>query len=85
MSLVFISRSYFKVPKTIRLNATQYFIIKILNKRKLQRIASNHSSDIDFKDFTKLCKDYTKETYAFLVHDTTLTSDTPLRFRKNLL
>ena len=85
MSLVFISRSYFKVPKTIRLNATQYFIIKILNKRKLQQIASNHSSDIDFKDFTKLCKDYTKETYAFLVHDTTLTSDTPLRFRKNLL
>ena len=85
MSLVFISQSYFKVPKTIRLNATQYFIIKILNKRKLQQIASNHSSDIDFKDFTKLCKDYTKETYAFLVHDTTLTSDTPLRFRKNLL
>ena len=85
MSLVFISRSYFKVPKTIRLNATQYFITKILNKRKLQQIASNHSSDIDFKDFTKLCKDYTKETYAFLVHDTTLTSDTPLRFRKNLL
>ena len=85
MSLVFISQSYFKVPKTIRLNATQYFIIKILNKRKLQQIASNHSSDIDFKDFTKLCKDYTKEPYAFLVHDTTLTSDTPLRFRKNLL
>ena len=85
MSLVFISQSYFKVLKTIRLNATQYFIIKILNKRKLQQIASNHSSDIDFKDFTKLCKDYTEEPYAFLVHDTTLTSDTPLRFRKNLL
>ena len=35
-SLVFISQPYFKVPKTIRLNATHYFIIKIPNKRELQ-------------------------------------------------
>ena len=34
--LVFISQSYFKVPKTIRLNATHYFIIKIPNRRELQ-------------------------------------------------
>ena len=61
ISLVFISQSYFKVPKTIRLNATHYFIMKIPNKRELQQIASNHSSDIDFKDFMKLYKDYAKE------------------------
>ena len=59
--LVFISQSYFKVPKIIRLNGTHYFIMKIHNKRKLQEIASNHSSDIDFKDFMKLYKGYTKE------------------------
>ena len=70
--LVFISQSYFKVPKTIRLNATHYFIMKIPNKRELQQIASNHSSDIDFKDFMKLYKDYTKEPYSFLVNDTTV-------------
>ena len=39
--------------------------MKILNKRELQEIASDHSSDIDFKDFMKLYKDYTKETYSF--------------------
>ena len=71
ISLVFISQSYFKVPKTIRLNATHYFIMKIPNKRELQQIASNHSSDIDFKDFMKLYKDYTREPYSFLVRDTT--------------
>ena len=49
---VFIWQSYFKVPKTIRLNAT-HFIMKIPNKRELQHIASNHSPDIDFKDFMK--------------------------------
>ena len=58
--------------------------MKIPNKRELRQIASNHSSDIDFKDFMKLYKDYTKEPYSFLVSNTTL-SDNPLRFRKYLL
>ena len=85
ISLVFISQSYFKVPKTIKLNAAYYFIMKILNKRELQQIASNHLPDIDFKDIMKLCKEYTKEPYSFLVNDTSLTSDNSLRFRKSLL
>ena len=73
------------MPKTIRLNATRYFIMKIHNKRELQQIASNNSSGIDFKSFMELYKDYTKEPYSFLVNDTTLPYDNPLRFRKNLL
>ena len=83
--IVFISQSFFKVPKTIRLNETHYFILKIPNKRELQQIASNHSSDIVFKDLMKLYKNYTKEPYSFLVNNMTLLSDNPLRFRKNLL
>ena len=51
ISLVFIMQSYFKVPKDVRLNTTHFFIMKISNKRELQQIAINHSSDIDFKDF----------------------------------
>ena len=35
ISLLFIAKSYFDVIKNIRLNSTQYFIIKIPNKRKL--------------------------------------------------
>ena len=83
ISLVFISQSYFKVPKTIRLNAT-HLIMKILNKRELQQITSNDLSDIDFKNFMKLFKDYTKEPYSFSVNDTTMWTDNPLRFRKNV-
>ena len=60
------------MPKTIRVNATPYFIMKIPNKREYQQIASNHSSDIEFKGFMKLYKDYTKESFSFLVNDTTL-------------
>ena len=46
ISLAFVSQSYFKVSKTIRLNATYYFIKKLHNKRELQQIAFNHSFDI---------------------------------------
>ena len=85
ISIVFIMQSYSKVPKDVRLNSTHFFIMKIPNKRELQQIALNHSSDIDFKDFMNIYKKYTKEPYSFLVNDTTLPSDDPLRFRKNLL
>ena len=47
-------------------------------------MASNHSSNIDFKDFMTLYKEYTKELYSFLVNDTTLPSHNPLQFSKNL-
>ena len=46
ISLFFISESYFKVPKTIILNATYYFIMKICIKRELQQVASNRSPDM---------------------------------------
>ena len=72
------------MPKTIRLNETHYFIMKIPNEKELQQIASHHSSDIDFKDFMKLYKHYTKEPYSFLLNDTNLSPDNPSRFRKNL-
>ena len=85
ISIVVITQSYFKVPKDLRLNSTHFFIKKIPNKRELQHIALNHSSDIAFKDFMKLFKKYTAEPYYFLVNDATLSSDDPLRFRKNLL
>ena len=40
ISLVFITESYFAVPKNIRLNSTHYFIMKIPNRRDLQQISN---------------------------------------------
>ena len=51
ISLVFITQSYFKVPKDVRLNSTHFFIAKTPNKREPREIAINHSSDIATKDF----------------------------------
>ena len=83
--LILRLQSYFKIPKDVTLNSTHFFIMNIPNKKKLQQIATNHSSDIDFKDFMKIYEKCTAEPYSFLVNDTTLPSDNPLRFRKNLL
>ena len=57
--------------------------MKIPNKRELQQIAINHSSDVDFKDFMKIYKNM--PPYSFLVNDTTLPSDNSFRFSKNIL
>ena len=81
ISLVFIMQSYFKFPKDVRLNTTYFFITKILNKRELQNIAQNHSLDINTKDFINIYRECTSKPYSFLVIDTTLVSDNPLRFR----
>ena len=85
ISIVFITQPYFKVPKDVRLNSTHFFITRIPNKRELQQTALNHSSDIDFNDFIKIYKKCIAEPYSFLVNDTPLPSDDPLRFRKNVL
>ena len=77
ISLVFITQSYFSVPKNVRLNSTHYLIMKINNKIELQNIAINHSADIDFKDFMKIYRECTREPCSFLTIDATLPSSNP--------
>ena len=59
--------------------------MKILNKQELKKIAFNHFSDIDYKDFMDLYKKCTAKVYSLLVTDTTLASNNSLRLKKNLL
>ena len=84
ISLVFITQSYFSVPKDVRLNSTHYLIMKINSKRELQNTAINHSADIDYNNFMKIYRGCTKQSYYFLTIDTMLPASDPLRFRKNL-
>ena len=84
ISLAFITQSYFKVPKDVGINSTHFFVMKIPNKRELQQIALNNSSNINSEDFIKIYKKYTAKPQSCLVNDATLASDNPLRFRKNL-
>ena len=81
---VFITQSYFKVPKGVRLNTSHFFIAKIPNKRELQQTAINHSLHINTKDSANIYRKYTDEPYSFLVIDTMVASNNSLMFRKNL-
>ena len=80
-SLPFITQSYFSVPKEVRLNSTHYLIRKIYDKRELQQIPTNHSADIDYKEFMKTCGNCTSEPYSFLTVDTKLPANDSSIFR----
>ena len=81
-SLIFITQSYFSVPKEVRKNSTHYSIFKVNNKRELQNITFNHSADIDCKDFLNIYRNCTKEPYSFFTINTTIPANGPMRFRK---
>ena len=72
ISLVFIRQSYFPVPNNIRLYSIHYFVMKIPNKKELQKITFNHTSHNAFQDFMSLYKKCTKKSYSFSAIDTTL-------------
>ena len=50
ISLVFITHSYFKVPKDVRLNTSYFFIAKISNKRELQQITMQNKMKLKEQD-----------------------------------
>ena len=57
--------------------------MKIHNKRELQQITTDHSADINYRDFFRVYRNCINEPYSFLTIDTTLPADSPMRFTKN--
>ena len=85
ISVVFITQSYFQVPKDVKHNIAHFFIMKILNEKELHQILLTNFSDINFKHFISAYNKCHTKKYYFLVNDTTLPSENLLRFRKTLL
>ena len=58
--------------------------MKTTNKKKLQKVLFNHSSDNIFDDFMKIYKKL-RMNFIFSLNDSNLSLDNPfLRFRKNI-
>ena len=83
--LAFITQSYFRAPKNVRLTITLVFLRKIPNRQELQQSAINNSSDIDFEGFMRLYRKYTAKPCSILFVDTTLPSNNASPVRKNIL
>ena len=62
---MFITQSYFSIPKEARLNSTHYLIMKIHNKKELHHIPINHSADIDYKELYEDLEKLYKRTIFF--------------------
>ena len=59
--------------------------MKIPNKREIQQITFNYLSDSNFREFMDFDKRCSAKPYSFLVIDTSIASDNPLKFRKKPL
>ena len=70
ISVVFITQSYFRTPKDVRLNSTHYILMQMGNKKELKSIAEENSGHLDFKDFLKIYNYCTNEPYSFMMVDT---------------
>ena len=81
ISIVFITRSYFRIPKDARLNSTHYILMKIGNKKELKSMAEENSGHIDFKDFLKIYNHCTRDPYSFMMVDTR--PNARVTFKKN--
>ena len=79
--IVFITQSYFRTPKDVRLNSTHHILMKISNKKELKSIAEENSGHLDFKDFLKIYNYCTNEPYSFMMVDTRPTAR--VTFKKN--
>ena len=56
----------FFCPKRCHIKFSTLFDYEINYKRELQNIVINDSADIDYKDFVKIYRKYTKKSYSFL-------------------
>ena len=81
ISIVFITQSYFRTPKDVRVNSTHYILMKIGNKKELKSIEEENSGHLDFKDFLKIYNYCTNEPYSFMMVDTR--PNARITFKKN--
>ena len=78
-SIIFITQSYYSVPKDIRLNCDYYILTKIHSKREITEIGKDIATDHFLKIYNRATSN---EPYSFLVIDRK-THDPKRTFRKN--
>ena len=82
VSILFITQSYFRALKDVRLNSTHYIPMKIGNKKELKRIAEEKSGHLEDKDFLKMYNYCIREPYSFMLIDARPTAS--VTFKKKL-
>ena len=79
-SVIYVTQSYYRVPKDLRLNCNYFVLFNVQNGRELEQFQRDHAN-IDKKVFTQLYRDAVAEPYSFMVIDKQ-TKLQPLMYRK---
>lgn len=82
-SVIFISQSYFKIPKIIRNNCSYMVLLKLSGNREVNIILSEFGLGVSKEELLALYEYATKEKFSPLVIDMEESSDK--RFRKGFL
>ena len=78
ISIVFISQSYYDIPKIIRLQSNYYLLTKISNKKELREIMKDHN----IPDFLEMYNRCMESPFNFFMIDLK-TNDPLLKYRRN--
>jgi ABC-type dipeptide/oligopeptide/nickel transport system ATPase component len=80
-SLVYISQSFYAIPKLIRNNLTHIFLKQVSSMKNLVMISRECSLDVPKKDLVEMYDDATKDKMGFVLID--MEGDKDKKFRKN--
>lgn len=80
-SILYLSQSYFAIPKIVRLNSNFFMIFSFASNKEKSLLRSEHATDIEKETFDKLYREAIKDPYCFLTIDRQTTKK-PLIYRK---
>ena len=83
ISIVYLSQSFFKIPKVIRSNCNYFVILKLSGKRDLNLIMSEFELGVTKNDLIRMYEYATKQKFNVLLIDVEAPKE--FRFRKNFL
>lgn len=82
-TIIYLSQSYFHIPKIIRLQSNYKMFFRCFDQREVLNIFQNEGMGVEQRTFVKLFNEATKEPYSFLMLDN-VTDNLTLQIRKNL-
>jgi hypothetical protein len=69
LTMIYLSQSYFKIPKIVRLQLSYLIILKLSSDRDLNLILSENSLGLDKEELKQVYKDCTRKQFDFLKID----------------
>jgi hypothetical protein len=69
ISMMYLTQSYYKCPKTIRLNSNYIILKKLSSKRDLKNVLDDNALGVDLKELEKIYSNSTKNKLDFLLID----------------